>query len=158
MTHPKIKNRTPMFIINVSEANEADIRYLYKEQSLVSQDIDILFICIDDYDQRYLVTDLDWNSNEYTVCPISDYSLVELLHGRETLLSPYYQADKIYHIITDYLPEQDIVKIYGYNNCPKELLPDYNARLCISEHKAIKDYLKRLYDYYQPMNWTLLQA
>lgn len=104
------KNKTPLFKINQT--------YLYKEQRLVILDVDILFTCIDETGQRYLVLHYDeddyWIKNFFFIVPISLFTLINMLNGDISINSAFTSSILENHNC-------------GYSICTKNLNTDENT-------------------------------
>lgn len=110
-----------MFIIENKE--------LYLEREIVTLDIPLLFVCIDNSHQRYLCLCTDSDELSYLVAESKDKNIINLLESTIPMKDAFKLCDKIWRIITqDNIIEDEINKVI-YDDIPSIDLPQDGATL-----------------------------
>lgn len=119
------KNKTPMFKVNQAS--------LYKEQRLIILDTDILFTCIDETGQRYLVLHYDeddyWIKSFFFIVPISLFTLINMLNGDISINSAFISSilenhNCGYSICTKNLNiDEDTLNYFNLTTAREQVLP-----------------------------------
>lgn len=117
---------------------------LYREKNLVIVQVPIFFVCKDEKEHRYLVLLLDFYSDEYLVCPISNEDLLLMLTGEITMRKPFLAAKELYLVKAGESPDEDEVKEVTYLDLGKDILPEENALFEIGEDEGLKAYVFEL--------------
>ena len=107
---------------------------LYREENLVVAQTPVLFVCKDDDGQRYLTLLLDFDDNEYLVCPISDKDLLAMLVGEIPMRKPFVTAESIYQITAVQEPDNDSIQTFTGADLSDDMLPDDNVKFVIDDH------------------------
>lgn len=125
--------------------NIADIGDLYVEQILYEFEFPILFVCIDDNQNRYLSLTIDEMLGQYVIAPISCEMLHEILRNQIYIEQAFRNCSQNIVYITDYNFDEKklIVRIERPEEVSEDLLPDKNTYLDIDMNKIRDKYLKR---------------
>ena len=122
---------------------------LYNDVKLIDLDVPVLFVCIDESQNRYLVLCVDPDDCYYLVVPITSHKLIQMLNGQITMRNPFETSDVIYSIITapDYIND-DITE-----KSPKEIddedLPRDGAYFNLKLHDDLNSYISDLQNNFQ---------
>jgi hypothetical protein len=106
--------------------------YLYREQNLIECEIPILFVCIDDVDNRYLVLNLDFEMDEYLVAKVTKTDLTDMLESKITIRKPFENSESIYLIRAGESLEKDIIVKKDFSDINEEDLPRENLHFIIN--------------------------
>lgn len=117
---------------------------LYREKNLVIVQIPIFFVCKDENEHRYLVLLLDFYSDEYLICPITDEDLLLMLTGKITMRRPFVISKELYLVKTGENPDEDAVEEVKYLDLENDILPEENALFEIGEDEGLKEYVFKL--------------
>lgn len=117
---------------------------LYREKNLVIVQIPIFFVCKDESEHRYLVLLLDFYSDEYLICPITDEDLLLMLTGKITMRRPFVISKELYLVKTGENPDEDAVEEVKYLDLENDILPEENALFEIGEDEGLKEYVLKL--------------
>lgn len=122
---------------------------LYNDVKLIDLDVPVLFVCIDESQNRYLVLCVDPDDCYYLVVPITSHKLIQMLNGQITMRNPFETSDVIYSIITapDYINDDITEKL------PKEIddedLPRDGAYFNLKLHDDLNSYISSLQSSFQ---------
>ena len=106
---------------------------LYEEKILVETNEPILFLCVDEKNNRYLVEAIDGFEGEFVIARINDIILNAMLNHTVTMYYAFKQSETLLHTSFD---ENYNLKSEVYSNydIPDELLPRKNGILYTKEH------------------------
>ena len=82
----------------------------------------VLFVCVDEYDNKYLVMAYNPYMLEYVFIRVRDTDLVNMLENRITMEQVYRNADIIY-LSGDSENEELKVETYNPKSFPSDMLP-----------------------------------
>ena len=71
---------------------------LCREENLVIVQAPVFFVCKDSDEQRYLVLLMDFDEDEYLICPVSDQDLFLMLVGKIPMRKPFLTAKNLYMV------------------------------------------------------------
>lgn len=111
---------------------------LCREENLVIVQAPVFFVCKDSDEQRYLVLLMDFDEDEYLICPVSDQDLFLMLVGKIPMRKPFLTAKNLYLVKAGKKPDDDDIKEVKCSDLSDDVLPDENAMFVIDE---------RLYEY-----------
>lgn len=138
------KNKIPLFKINE--------HVLFREQNLVVGQIPIFFVCIDDTNQRYLVIDLDFDTDKYLIAQVSNGIIFDMLSAKITMREAFSKAKQICYLFAGETMEEDEVCEVVYSEIDDEDLPDNDAYFSVSTYSELLEYMKSLCIYEVKLN------
>lgn len=111
--------------------NIAGIGDLYVEQILYEFEFPILFVCIDNNQNRYLSLTIDEMLGQYVIVPISCEMLHKILRNQIYIEQAFRNCSQNIVYITDYNFDEKklIVRIELPEDVSEDLLPDKNTYL-----------------------------
>lgn len=114
---------------------------LFFEYSILSYNEDLLFVCIDENDQRYLasVVNADDMYGFYIVGKIDNVSIIKMLQNKLTLRQVFDEMSKI--ILFDYRNSNEISSDILKD---KSLLPFEGVMLNVSEDLEVLNYIDQI--------------
>lgn len=95
---------------------------LYRQVDLVVGNDSVLFVCVDEYDNKYLVMTYNPYMLEYVFVRVRDTDLVNMLENRITMEQVYRNADIIY-LSRDAENEELKVETYNSKSFSADMLP-----------------------------------
>lgn len=95
---------------------------LYRQVDLVVGNESVLFVCVDEYDNKYLVMTYNPYMLEYVFVRVRDTDLVNMLENRITMEQVYRNADIIY-LSRDAENEELKVETYNSKSFSADMLP-----------------------------------
>ena len=95
---------------------------LYRQADLVTGNGPVLFVCVDEHGDRYLVITYDPCVSEYVFARIGDTCLADMLENRITMEQAYRNADIIW-LTEDTEGEKLKVKACDPKSFPPDMLP-----------------------------------
>ena len=99
---------------------------LYEETVLVRADEPVLFVCMDEKKNRYLVEAVDGFDGEFVIARIEDNVLNKMINNKITMYGAFKQSEKLLH--TSFDESYNLKsKIYSNDKIPNELLPRKNT-------------------------------
>lgn len=114
---------------------------LYRDITLIELDVPLLFVCIDENKNRYLVLCVDVDDGRSLVVPITADKLIQMLNGQITMKNPFETSDIIYSIITATNYIDDNVIEMATNKIADEDLPKDGAFFNLKLHDDLKSYV-----------------
>lgn len=121
-----------------------NIGQLYEEIVLVYGNEPVLFVCLDDRNQRYLCMSYDSFSFNYVIAHITTDHLIEMLENKITMSQAFRSEKKIY--FTEENEEDDSclhLTAYESNAFPADHLPD-SGEYYELDFKWVRDYIQKL--------------
>lgn len=129
---------------------------LYNEIILINVDIPLLFVCIDDEENRFLVLCSDEENGEYLISQLSDNVLLEMLNQEKSMRNTLLSGKKFYKVISE-IDGADKVIEQTFDEFNKELYSDDGCFLIDSpEINKYKSKLKEIKDNYELNNQNYL--
>ena len=118
---------------------------LYLEQVLVELDFPILYTCIDEQKQRYMILCVDFEAGEYIITQIDDVVLFEMLNRQITMRNIFMIKQCIYYVTLGDSINEDIVELKSPRELKEEQLPAKGAffEICNKETIKYKDEIKK---------------
>lgn len=120
-------------------------RSLYIEHVLITFDIPLLFVCINDFRHRYLGLCTNEETEEYLLCRISEQHLIELLDGKLSMKNAFLITKNDLGMIVKF--DNDKTKfserIVYICELDENMLPDKDTFYKINNRKN-EDYIKKL--------------
>lgn len=111
---------------------------LYLEQMLVELDFPILYTCIDEQKQRYLVLCVDFETGEYIITQIDDNHLFGMLNRKITMRDIFLFKRYIYFVTLGDSFKEDIVELKSPRELKEEQLPVKGALFQVCNVETIK--------------------
>ena len=106
---------------------------LYEETVLVQADEPVLFVCMDEEKNRYLIEAVDGFDGEFVISRIEDNVLNEMLNNKITMYDAFKRSEKLLH--TSFDEEYNLKsKVYLNDEIPNEFLPRKNAYFTTGLH------------------------
>lgn len=99
---------------------------LNEEIVLVRTDMPILFVCIDEEKNRYLVETLDAYDGEFVIARIENDVLRDMINNKIPMRDAFLRAEKLFHTFFDEMFDLRS-KVYPRDEMPNDLLPRKNA-------------------------------
>ena len=99
---------------------------LYEETVLVRADEPVLFVCMDEEKNRYLVEAIDGFDGEFVIARIEDNVLSEMINNKIPMYDAFKRSEKLLHTSFDEAYNLKS-KVYSNDEIPNELLPRKNA-------------------------------
>lgn len=128
---------------NMTEWYKTNLKgQLFIETVLVEGNVSVLFTCLDESEQRYLVEMLDSFDGEYLIVPISTNDLLYMLKDKITLEQTFKKQKEAY--LTSFNDDFDLVLEAVKNlEIPAEYLPLPGVYFELSTPR-IRNYIKQL--------------
>jgi|GEM_PF-1840917 len=102
---------------------------LYLEKNIVIFDIPLLFVCIDDSKQRYLVLCSDSEELRYLVAELDSNVIKDMILSKITMKDAFKTSSKIWEVESHDEIEDDVYKVINFINIPDSDLPEDGAYL-----------------------------
>lgn len=116
---------------------------LYKEIDLLDYQEPIFFVCIDDYDNRYLVLCIDIDEREYFIVKVTNDTLKSMLKAEIEMRDMFLETEKVYRVVTAAEIDADITRVINPNDIHSEDLPDEESYFTIKNNE-IDSYIQKL--------------
>lgn len=120
-----------------------DGKSLYLEKNIVTVDIPLLFTCVDDDKNKYVVLCTDSDNLTYLVAKTNARDLIEMLQSETSLREPFKKSSKLWFVKAGIDVTKDEVKKIYYEKILEEDLPKKGARLEFS-NESIRNYIDEL--------------
>lgn len=117
---------------------------LYNDIKLIDLDVPLLFVCIDESKNRYLVLCVDPDECYYLVVPITSDKLIHMLNGQISMRNPFETSDVVYSIITAPDYNNDSITEKSPKEIDDEDLPRENAYFNLKLHEELNSYISDL--------------
>lgn len=114
---------------------------LYCEQILIFCDLPLLFICVDEKENHYIVLCSDSENLDYIISKVSVFEILNLLNKKITMREIFVQSSEKWRIKTAELKENDLIE--KVNSFSDSELPDENVYFEIFDEKLF-EYKKNL--------------
>ena len=101
---------------------------LYEETVLVRADEPVLFVCMDEEKNRYLVETLDAYDGEFVVACIGNDVLRDMINNIIPMRDAFLRSEKLFHTFFNDVFDLKS-EVYFRNEMPDDLLPRENAYL-----------------------------
>lgn len=120
-----------------------DMNQLYVEEELVVGVETILFTCVSDNQEKYLVMTYDSYEGQYVIIKITNEKLLEMLQQKITIEQTFRQGEEI--LLTKWNEKLECLDYERYQSeeFPDEMLPEKGVYYTIKS-QYILDYIKEL--------------
>lgn len=120
-----------------------DGKLLYMEKNIITINIPILFICLDDNKNKYLILCVDDINLRYLVVETTNCDLIDMLICKIAIREVFKRSKKIWLVEVVSNLTHDKAKFLKYDTIPEELLPLEGAYLG-SNKLPIEEYIAKL--------------
>lgn len=115
---------------------------LYKEMILVMFDVPVLFVCKDEYNNRWLVLCEDEETGEYLLAKCQKEELLRMINRISSVDDVIRNAKEINYLYYDFKKKFFLIKRIAREEITEEMLPDKGTYLKVNNN--ILEYEKRL--------------
>lgn len=116
---------------------------LYVEKNIVTINIPLLFTCIDDNKQKYLVLCFDDENLHYLIAKTNNHDLIDMLNSSINMREPFKKSQKLWIVESSFDIKDDKVLKVEYKSIPEENLPKKGAYLEL-KNSSIEKYIREL--------------
>lgn len=116
---------------------------LYEDIVLIELDTPILFVCKDDYNQRYLAVCIDMDMYEYYVMNITNELLINIIEGKTEIKEAFVQATSFFYVQAGDTIDNDLVRLLDKSELADDDYPDNGIYYTI-KNSVIDEYIFRL--------------
>lgn len=116
---------------------------LFLDKTIVVFDVPLLFTCIDDNKNRYIVLCIDSDNFEYLVAKTNNKSIINMLKSYSTMRSPFENSSQIWIVKGMDDIDEDIVDKINYFSIAEKDLPKKGAYLNYT-NSELKNYIEVL--------------
>lgn len=120
-----------------------DDNELSLEKNIVTINIPLLFTCIDDNRQKYLVLCFDDENLKYLIAKTTNSDLINMLNSRIDMREPFKKSQQLWIVESSFDIEDDEVLNVKYNEVSEDILPRAGAYLEL-KNPSIEEYIREL--------------